>query len=160
MKEYSKICPICGKSFTANQKTALYCSALCRKVGQDQARKAWQERTDYKAKQRERMRSRRQKQTAEARQALQETRSTASSKLLEDLRASAATHTRPGNSTAEYWEAWRAYQIAYSEAQGYRSDSEANGVSVRDPGFVEKVLFTIEELGSITTTSKHGEALE
>lgn len=47
-----KSCPICGKTFIASGR-AKYCSPVCAKEGEKQARKAWIERTDYRDKQRQ-----------------------------------------------------------------------------------------------------------
>ncbi len=63
-----KQCEICGKEFTAKAGNVKYCSPECKEEGKQQRRKKWEERTDYKEKQRQIMKVYRKNMTNEQRE--------------------------------------------------------------------------------------------
>ncbi|MFB8466697.1 hypothetical protein [Enterococcus thailandicus] len=59
MPEIEVKCFVCGKPFLTKSIKGKYCSNLCRALAAKDKRKLWEKNTEYKAKQRERMREQR-----------------------------------------------------------------------------------------------------
>lgn len=59
MAVYQRICAICNTPFTATGARAKYCSPKCRAIGTQKARKEWEIKSNFKEKQRLRMKERR-----------------------------------------------------------------------------------------------------
>lgn len=64
MQNYTVICTVCGSSFSAATKNEKYCSSSCRAAGAKRVREEWEQNSDYKAKQRQRMREKRKQEQA------------------------------------------------------------------------------------------------
>lgn len=157
-----KICPVCGKKFIAEHGNTAYCSESCRIEGATIARKDWEQRTGYKTIRRDRMRAYRAGKAAE-KKAIQEAtdrkrkeelaaehekRKKEQLKRLKDEAAAGDPQARMRLSNrlqAEYWEAFRDYELQYAEEAGTPSTRTVNGISVHDTHFVEEVLRTIQE---------------
>ena len=161
-------CSLCGKKFTAKAGNVKYCSPECKEEGKQQRRKEWEERTDYKEKQRQIMKVYRGKVTEEERQAAkkikeqqtlerQEEDERQSKERQAELRKKAAAgdpfarmNLAEPNSK-EYWEAYKQYEIEYAASWGRESTRTVNDISVHDPCFGRKVVEAIKELGIIRT---------
>ena len=144
MEPRTAICPICGRSFTPATASSKYCSAACRHEGRRQARKAWEDRTDYREKQRAAAQEYRdQKAAADALEA-QARQGDALAALLMLSRAGK-------KASAEYWEAFKAYETARTAGQAAPRVMFVNGVAIGDPDFSLKVTITIQETGRIIT---------
>jgi hypothetical protein len=169
-------CAVCGKMFTAPSARNKYCSAICREKGRALRRKEWVEKTGFNEKQRENMKLYR-KQLAEEKEALRvekrkqreagKEEAAPRPKLdkktayllaqlnalekggsVSDLFAIAAEY---GNTSPEYWEAYKKMVLGWAEAFGKRSEAEVNGISVYREDFGLAVSMSIEELGTAET---------
>ena len=161
-------CSICGKEFATQAGNVKYCSPECKEEGKQQRRKEWEERTDYKEKQRQIMKAYRGKVAEEERQAaikIKEQQAIERQKEAErqskeqqaELRKKAAAgdpfarmYLAEPNSK-EYWEAYKQYEIEYAASWGRESTRTVNDISVQDPCFSHKVVEAIKELGIIVT---------
>lgn len=161
-------CSLCGKKFTAKAGNVKYCSPECKEEGKQQRRKEWEERTDYKEKQRQIMKVYRGKVTEEERQAAikvreqqtlerQKEAERQSKERQAELRKKAAAGDVFARmnlaelSSEEYWEAYKQYEIEYAANWGRESTRTVNDISVHDPCFGRKVVEAIKELGIIRT---------
>lgn len=152
------VCPICGKEFEKQKPNAKYCSDPCRQKGRYEHRKAWEERTGYKEKQRVKMQLARNRRALDkkARQGTTESAAVSTAppvaaKSSQEPQETASRQRRKrmpttgGNMTPEYWEAYRARQL---EANG-EALIFVNGISLDDPYFGLSVCTSIEELGQV-----------
>ena len=161
-------CSICGKEFTTQAGNVKYCSPECREEGKQQRRKEWEDKTDYKEKQRQAMQIYRGKITEEERQAaIKIKEQQAIERQQEDarrrseqqalLREKAATGDAFSRmriaepNSKEYWEAYKQYEIEYAASWGKESTRTVNDISVHDPCFGSKVVQAIKDLGIIRT---------
>lgn len=166
-----KICPICGQEFTAKNNNIRYCSDSCAAEGARLARKAWEQRTGYKEAQRERMRAYRAGQSVEkaAQRAAEERRQRKeraeklkrlAAERQQDLHAQAAAgdpHARMMLSNrlqAEYWQAFKDYELQLAEAAGEPSRRTVNGISIYTDQFETEVIRSIKERNIIITELK------
>lgn len=165
-------CLICGKEFEPKAANAKYCSMACRQKGKYQRRKEWEKSSGYLEKQRQKMQEYRDKEAADkkAEQEAENKRKAANikrqttrrrnderAKLLQAAEMGDA-HARmtlaaeeSGNTSAEYWEAFKAYDLEYAAEWGKESTTTVNGISVHNPDFGLAVSISIEELGRIET---------
>lgn len=163
-----KTCPICGTTFITDNPRARYCSTACREKGAKAARKDWERRTGYTAKQREKMRQRRATTTAkreEIREAEREERRRSYDLAAADRRAKLQREAEQGNYFAlmqihhpcsvEYWNAWRAYALDYAATTGRPSPAQVNGISVYADNFAEEVLQSIKDRHIIIKTDNY-----
>lgn len=157
-----KVCPICGRSFTAGRGNIKYCSVACRKAGRGETRKEWELRTDYKKKQRDAAERRRKEQAEAARKALEEEKAARLERWIEeekrelqelikragagDLHALAELARHDGREL-DYWRYFKQYEIKEQEEAGFYSNLEVNGISVYEDDFPERVLESIAATG-------------
>ena len=180
MKEkQQKICPVCGILFRPKSPRDKYCSDKCRKAGQKALRKAWEKKTGYLEKQRQRMAAYREttglQKRKEQEKAAQEAARIRNAEDLQrekklhsaqvraakhgDTSASLALAAEAGrNCSLEYWDAWQEYELQWCAAAHKISLAEVNSISVHDPDFSFKVILSIEELNSITVKTGSKEA--
>lgn len=59
---------------------------------------------------------------------------------------------RNGNTSFEYWEAFKNYHLQEAEKRGRQSGIMVNGIDINDPDFALSVTITIGELDRISTT--------
>ncbi len=170
MDPRSAICPICGRTFTPATPSSKYCSATCRHEGRRQARKAWELRTNYREKQRAAAQEYRDQKAADAaleaadaaareennrrrRQARQSAKATAAleaqARTGDPLAALSLLSSTGKKDTAEYWEAFKAYELAQAAARPGGRVMYVNGIAIGDPDFSLKVTITIQETGRI-----------
>lgn len=157
----SKICPICGTEFTPKSNNSKYCSDNCRKIGRKVNRKKWELETDYREKQKEKAAEYRKKQKAEnqaqdkkkkkekaAKKTSLKAKNTAD-KPASTIELLAAAIGRAGNTSIEYWRAFKDYEIEFAEEAGIISKTEVNGISVYNGDFENLVIESIKEHGAI-----------
>lgn len=151
-----KICPVCGQIFDAEHPASKYCSARCKKEGSRAARRKWEEKTHYRAavkEKRKREQARQKRIDQEAARMAQKSRESdtippeiarLSDKLdvLEEI---------GGNSTPEYWDAFKEYEQATAAEEGRESTMTVNGVRVNDPDFTRLVLKSLKSINFIVT---------
>lgn len=164
----TRICPVCGQEFIAKQGNIKYCSDRCRIEGARLARKEWKSRTGYNEAQRERMREYRagkaaelaaqkeaveRKQRADRAKALERAAAERQQRLQERA-AAGDPHARMMLSNrlqAEYWQAYKDYELEYAKEAGKPSNRTVNGISIYDTHFPEEVVRTIQERKIIIT---------
>lgn len=164
-------CRYCGKLFTPTKDHKYYCSDRCKVLGAEKSRKEWEIRTDYKEKDRLRKRKARE----ENRKAVNTDRELRQQILKEERERESAAHLAEaeaafrekceagdplalmlyyldngGNTSEGYLENYARYTIATAEKIGQIAAASVNGISVYDPLFVEKVISSVNELGSLT----------
>ena len=171
-----KKCPVCGKEFEAKGNIK-FCSDACKIKGKAAARKAWEQKTGYKDSERfKRREQRQQKRTAEnekirkesaERIARQEKEAKAAEeeekKELLSLAAAGDPIARMeialetgGKLSADYWSAFKEYEIAQAESSGLKKITVVNGIAVTDPEFTEKILDALAiQGGAIMTRVEH-----
>ena len=173
MTQRTAKCPICGQSFTPAAAGSRYCSEPCRQEGRRLARKAWEERTGYREKQRAAAQEYRERKAAaaaleaeaaairdehnrrrrQARQAAKGQESLEAQARQGDLFAKLQLQKRAGgNATEAYWAAFQAVELAQEAANPGHNVCLVNGIAIGDPDFALKVVMTIEETGQIATT--------
>lgn len=156
----TKKCKVCGAVFRPGSSSALYCSEACRKIGTRQARKQWEAKTDYRAKQREYQSRRRQEDAKAKEKKATETeakregarrRSQAQARALLEEKAAAGDHfarmllAKRAGDLLTYWKEFAAYEIEFAENAGYPSKRTVNGISVYLPDFAEQVIREAKE---------------
>ena len=173
MNNKAKICPICGKKFIPKTGNMKYCSLLCSTKGKHLKAKEWQERPGYLEKQRQRIAEYRKKNSErkkelqtqiqeerEAKRIQSEKEQTERQKQrLSDLINAAEqgdlfarmelVERESGNTSPEYWELFKEYDLKYAVEWGYESKTTVNGISVHVEGFGDLVSMAIEESGFI-----------
>ena len=177
MKERRITCPICGKEFVPKAANAKYCCIDCKVKGQRQRRKEWEKESGYLDKQRQKMRDYRDKIAAEERAAAAaaEERAAINKKRQETRRrndrlatllqaAEMGNHNarkalaiiESGNTSPEYWEAYKDAYLQWVEEHGTPGALTVNGISVYSQNFGLSVSISIEELGivEIATTAR------
>ena len=175
------ICPICGKEFEAKAANAKYCSTACRQKGKYQRRREWEKESGYLDKQREKMRLYRERVTAEekAEQEAAEKRKEINRKRQETRRKNlerdkllqaaeqgdafarmALAMEESGNTSPEYWEAFKDYDLQYAASWNKESTTTVNGISIHAPQFGLAISMSIEELGHIETHTGLTERIE
>lgn len=148
-----KECLICGNEFRAYKRNQKYCSDECR-LEKDRLRKRKEREKERSIRIAEKQRIQQEKQLAkeEAERMQQEEEER---KLFELKRRAnegdpKARMKLAPRFSAEYWEAYRDYQIEEnSQFENSKFVRYVNGISVFDDDFAEKVMFTIEERGHI-----------
>lgn len=165
----------CGKLFTPTRERKYYCSDRCKVLGSTQRRKEWEERTNYKEKDRERKRKARQ----EHRTAANEERELRERILREEQQREGAENLaryeeerrkrcaagdplalmmyhqgKEGNLSEGYLLNYARYMIDTSEALGSISAATINGISVYDPRLVEKVQASVKDGGTLVFENK------
>lgn len=154
-KQYSYICPICGKSFTAHRVLNRYCSEECRlnaRRAQDRNRK--KEIRMQRSEQRNAERADADRKRAEQLEVRSRQVKEDFARRCEDGDLSALLireKAAGGNSTLRYWELFAQSAIQNAEDAGTVSEILVNGVSVYEDGFAEKVVQSIKESGCIYT---------
>lgn len=156
MKEIT--CTICGNTFYSESGNAKFCSDECRLEGSKIARRAWEERTGYKDKQRELMREKRKKERIDNIKQnkidlteRKKERSESESKRIEQLQNAAAAGDPLSRMmlakrySKEFWDAYRDYEIQNMKCQKKIKDVTVNDISVYDDDFVTRVVASIEE---------------
>lgn len=172
-------CVICGNMFESAAHNAKYCSVDCQVKGRDQRRKKWEISTNYHEKQRQKMQAYRDKQAAETKAAEEKAKRNRSinkkrqdtrrkNMLIEKLTLQAEQGDEierslakkqlalylHGNTSVEYWEAWKEYQEQYNKQNNLDNVLvTVNSIALSDPNFAISVSISIEELGSIKIES-------
>ena len=145
----AKKCLYCGKTFVPEHHRTAYCSEKCRET----ARKAQKQR--YVDRLRQRInRPGKAKPVAEAigTKAHRQKDNKAVYNKIPGAEYWAAMIREPGNTSPEYWEAFRGYELAQAKANGQECRTVVNGIAVADPDFVIKVLEVIAVRGVIVAT--------
>lgn len=151
--EYNKKCPICGRRFTTNRETNLYCGPGCQTAAR-------------RKRDREHKRSKRAAAAAERKKAWEEfsrvrtEKANSRSRLTQDnfdIRcASGDIHAllirekaTGGNRSRRYWELFALVSIEEAEISGTTSRMIVNGHSVYEDTFAENVMESIKQRGLI-----------
>ena len=152
---YNKICPICGKHFTANNDQFVYCSKDCkvvarRKRDRDAKSRIRAAESAERAKKRQEYEQERKRESTE--RGLQ-ARADFERRIAEkDPRAlllrEKAEH---GNVTKEYWRLFKQCCIEEAEAARKVSRTVINGISVYNDCFEDLVLESIKDGAAIIT---------
>lgn len=172
---YTRICPICGKEFTAAKGNVKYCSPDCRAAGNREKRKSWEDRTDYREKQRLAAQQYREEKAQEERReaekankkkqaAIKRKQTIAQKKAREELLAAAEGGdyfalmelAQENGDNIAYWHWYKEYEIDYAESWGRKSTRTVNDISVYNPEFERLVVQSIELEGRIFSTL-HGQ---
>ena len=159
-------CVICGKLFTRENGNGKYCSRKCSEIGSKAKRKEWELRTGY----REKKRIEAQKRRDATKAAAKADREAAAQQRAEDfnrwkaerkeqhpeneLSRLASIAEMNGNSSPEYWEAFKEYDLKYAADSGRISRMEVNGIPVSEPDFGLLVCETIAAGGRIIARAR------
>ena len=167
-------CQICGAEFESSAANAKYCSTACRLAGRRRSRKDWEEKSGYKEKQRKKMQEYREQaaKDAAAAEAAAEKRAATNKKRQATRRRNDETAKllqaiergdplarctlalkEYGIRSAEYWEAYKAYILNFTDAWNAESAASVNGIPINNPLFGLSVSMSIEELGYIETNN-------
>lgn len=154
-KQYSYICPICGKSFTAHRVLNRYCSEECRRnARREQDRNRKKEVRVQRSEQRSAERADADRKKAEQIEARRRQVKEDFARRCEEGDPAALMFREKatnGNSTLKYWELFAESAVQNAEDAGTVSEILVNGVSVYEDGFAEKVMQSIKESGCIYT---------
>ena len=164
-------CAVCGREFEAQNGNSKYCSEECRIEGKRAARQEWVVRTDYNAKKRHAMELYRAKITEEEyqkqkkaeknrRAALKRKHTIERNRKEEELQAKAASgdllaclsialNEKDHLYSVSYWQALQNYQL---DQLSLKDDYVVNGISVRDPDFPKKVVYSLESEKKIVSS--------
>lgn len=151
-----KTCPICKSQFETSTKMK-YCSEKCRYLGERQARKAWEERTDFSKKQQEKRQAERDAKHEEMAIAVNQRNAELDRIRVERLKADKQNNSdysvlmqeaqESGDSLA-YWKYYALREIEESEnAFGRKSTRTVNDISVYNVNFPQLVIRSIDRLG-------------
>lgn len=163
MPDYTVVCTVCGTSFSATTRNEKYCSPSCRAAGAKRVREEWEQNSDYKVKQRQRMREQRKQEQAAMQQHRQTQRrktNEASQREMELRKKQRLEETRKkaaqGNlsalqdlafekgDTLEYWRLYKE-QILESEREfNYVGRHLVSGIDVHEENFEYLVVEQIE----------------
>ena len=155
-------CMICGKVFQPTTPNARYCGSDCAAIGMNERRKAWEQKTGYAAKKRDQQRERRAQQRAaalaeraERERIANEARSQREKDHAESRRTAIERAAAAGDpfarmalysrKSAEFWRAYRDYELQYAAQAGRISTTEVNGIPVVDSDFADAVVRSIQE---------------
>ena len=110
-----KTCPVCGQIFDAEHPASKFCSATCKKEGTRATRQKWEEKTNYRATVKEKRKKERVRQERIDKEAARMAKKSRESEIIppEIARLSDkldALEEVGGNSTPEYWEAFKAFE--------------------------------------------------
>ena len=157
-----RICPVCGSVFKPAYISSKYCSEECRRIGTENARKSWEQRSGYREKQRQRMAQIRQERGEAIREATNiRKRNLAEEEAqrvqrrqqhrqqLEDQAAagdplSIMILAKEAGNWPEYWKSYKAYEIQLAKERGEDCSAKVNGIPVTDPDFEVLVIYSIE----------------
>ncbi len=157
-----KVCPVCGSIFTPAYISVKYCSEECRRIGTENARKAWEDRSGYREKQRRYMRQIREERSEEIRRAVsirktneaeeaaqrlqrrQQQRQRLEKKAAAGDPLSIMILTKEAGNWPEYWKAYKAYEIQLAKERGEDCSAKVNGIPITDPDFEVLVIYSIE----------------
>lgn len=147
-------CLICGKSFSTKSTNVKYCPD-CKKVGAELQRKRWEERTNYKERQRVAAQVRRNNKV-EQEQTERVQRNEATKKEIRESQEKnqrrLEKRARDGDLTAlralamknrdarEYWRLYKELCIAEDERMGRVGNNLVGGISVYEDNFEYLVL--------------------
>lgn len=170
---YIKKCAHCGREFEAGKGNQKYCGIDCRIAAQKILRADWEEKTNYLEKRRhanelkrqriteeqyqERQKQRKKEQKKRLKQ-LQQTREREQQELKEQAAAGdpwAILHIiytdmlKASNTSIEYWQLYKQYQILYAEQFNCISNTIVNEISIFDDNFDQRVIETIQQTGKI-----------
>lgn len=151
--KYSKKCPICGRRFTTNRETNLYCGPDC-------------QATARRKRDREYKRSRRAAGSAERMHVQEENARVRTERFNSRLQLSRESFDRRcaagdahalilrekasgGNCSPRYWELFARLSIEDAESSGTTSRVLVNGHSVYEDTFAEDVAKSIKERGHV-----------
>lgn len=152
------VCEVCGAEFETSAANAKFCPS-CRKSAMKQSRKAWEQRTGYTDKQREKRRAKRaeikagkQHQTAVASSDREQEREQRVAQLMEERRKELTERAEHGDLFAKmhlammdgdmysYWECRAELSIQEAERFGERAENTVGGIDVYDPFFAERIM--------------------
>ena len=155
---YNKICPICGKHFTANNDQFIYCSKDCKIVARRKRDREAKHRiraatSAERAKKREEYEQERQRETTERGQ---QARADFERRIAEnDPRAlMLCEQGQHGKVTKEYWRLFKQCCIEEAEAARKASKTTVNGFSVYNDCFEDLVLESIKAGAAIITRNR------
>lgn len=150
-----KRCPVCETEFKSNNLNQKYCSKVCRlervrERDRIRKRKERQEAREIQTAEDEKQRRIKLEQRQKEHEKIQQKRAI---ELNEKVAAGdpLAKMSTAKLQSLEYWEAYQDYHVEYAERWNRESRRIVNDVSVHDPGFAEKVIMAIEELGHVKT---------
>lgn len=163
-------CKTCGLDFEATKPHQKYCCEACRIAGKKQTRAAWISRTNWRekdaAKHREKAAEKRaQKLEAEAAREQEEAeerrRRVLKHKAERKAKEAAGDHIAlmlkalesGGKFNADYWKAYAAAVLEYSDKSGGECTATVNGISVLKEDFPALVVESIKESGCIITAA-------
>lgn len=163
MASYTISCAICGTTFTASSARAKYCSPTCKDLGAKNARRKWEAKSDYKEKQRLRMKERRrvsreelhrQQEAVQAvirQERLEQAKEDRKKTLAEtrrkakagDLDAQMDIALEKGNSL-EYWRLYKECILQSEKEFNYIGRHTVGGIEVREDNFEYLVVEMLE----------------
>ncbi|NLL91201.1 MAG: hypothetical protein GX222_02130 [Ruminococcaceae bacterium] len=167
MASYERQCVICNKPFTATAARAKYCSVKCRAIGADKARKEWEANSNYKEKQRQKMRDRRSEEIAELKRIREEEWETREAKENKEYearkkreRAEMKRKAKAGDREAKMYiaeeegdllEYWRLFKEDFLENENkskYKVLYIVGGIDIYEDDFEYLVVEQIEKSGN------------
>lgn len=128
MAEIQIKCAICGQAFISHTRNACYCSAHCRRIGRGQKRKQWEDNTNYRELQRNRMKSRRELEAPQQ---------------IKNKPQKSVVFLEKRKSRKELIEFWENYKqdILESESPYFKNPTHTvGGIDIHDADFAKKVV--------------------
>lgn len=151
--EYKKKCPICGRLFTTNRETNLYCGPDCQAAARRKRDREHKRltRAAGAAERKRALEEREQVRTEKANSRRQRARDIFSLRCAAgDIHALLIREKATGgNRSRRYWELFALVSIKEAESIGKDSRVIVNGHSVYEDTFPENVLESIKERGFI-----------
>ena len=159
-----KTCPICNKDFEVKRKNQKYCSSVCRDKGAHDARKAWERKTGYIDRKRERRQQDAEEKRLRELEQINERQRKRAQEVAEWIeaedkareeelkkRAAAGDYEALMETATDDVTYYKYFALAEIEREerdfGRRSTREINGISVYEPDFAERVVKSIAETG-------------
>ena len=158
--EHDRVCPVCGRKFTATDKKIVYCGAECRTTARRK-----RDAAAHRAKRAEGAKERNRIRVERAQE--REARADASKrKFIEDFEARCNAgdpsalmldaKAAGGNMSADYWRHFAQVEMLQAESNGTTAKTLVNGFSVYEDEFEEKIIESIAAHGHITITMLNG----
>ena len=131
MAEIQIKCAICGQAFISHTRNACYCSADCRWIGRGQKRKQWEDNTNYRELQRNKMKLRRELKAPQQ-------PATKKEPVLKVERV--IPKKRSYEELIEFWDNYK-QDILESESPYFENPTHTvGGIDIHDVDFAEKVV--------------------
>lgn len=165
-----KICVICGNRFVAGSQNSKYCCSECRAEGAKLTRRAWEDKTGYKEKQKLLMREKRGKQRKEdieQKQKEKEERKRLNTERNNNRAKQIKMDAAAGDPIArmlmvdkyskDYWIAFQDYELQMEKEYKRKSSKTVNGISIYDDDFADNVILSIRNIGKIVINTVYQE---